>query len=686
MLSLLSQRRRIRKPFSNPFRSRHTLSALPQRRKRPKRICDGAATEWNTTHIFVTSNPTLSILETKCKSLFHLKQIQSQMTVTGLASDGLAYSRLVAFCALSPAADLNYAKRLLFAMENPNAFSWNVVIRAVADSPAPSHVFVMYKQMLAAGAGAGGGFGLRPDRYTYPLLFKACANLEVFDLGFAILGNVLKMCYDSDVFVRNALIHFLVCCGELEAAHKVFDESPVRDLVSWNSLINGYVRSGRGEEALRIYRRMELDPDEVTMIAAVAACAQLENLELGRELHQFAGAKGMNITVRLGNALVDMYAKCGDLDSARALFDGMEEKTVVSWTTMVVGYAKFGYLDFARKVFDAMPEKDIVPWNALLSGYIKAQRGKQALRLFHEMQATGVEPDEVTMVCCLSACAQLGALDAGVWIHGYIEKHALSLNVVLGTALVDMYAKCGNIKKALQVFRDIPGKNTHAYTAIIGGLALHGVAQDALSLFSDMIDAGLAPDAITFLGVLSACCHGGLVERGQEIFSEMVSGFGIRPQAKHYSCMVDLLGRAGLLKEAMATIESMPMEADAVIWGAMFFACRMHKNIEIGETAAAKLMELDPGDSAIYVVLASMYREANMGEKADEVRKTMKMRGVEKTPGCSAIEVDGKVFEFVVKDESHRRRREIYQCLLSLSGQMGSVSLGLVWKDLDFVF
>ncbi|KAL3641410.1 hypothetical protein CASFOL_016378 [Castilleja foliolosa] len=617
----------------------------------------------------------------------HLKQIQSQMIVTGLSSDPLAYSRLVTFCALSSMGDLNYSKRLLFSTRNPNVFSWNIVIRAVSESDNPSEAFHLYKQMLGVACFSS---RLKPDNYTFPLLFKTCAKLFLYDVGYEILGHVLKMSFDKDIFVHNSLIHFLVSCGELEAARKVFDESCVRDLVSWNSMINGYVRIGRATDALRIYREMEMEinvePDEVTMIGAVTACTQLNDLKLGHKFHHYIKRERLKMTVPLANTLLDMYVKCGDLEQAKELFEKMDGKTIVSWTTMVVGYAKFGYLDIAHQLFDKMPQKDVVPWNAMISAYVQAQRGKEALSLFHEMQASKIEPDEVTMVSCLSACSQLGALDVGIWIHHYVEKHELSINVVLGTALVDMYAKCGNIEKALQVFDEVPERNPLTYTAIIGGLALHGDAHDALSYFQDMINAGLKPDEVTLLGVLSACCHGGLVEEGREIFSQMSFKFKILPKIKHYSCMVDLLGRAGLLNEALELIEGMNMEADAVIWGAMFFACRMHNNIELGERAAMKLLELDPSDSGIYVLLASMYVERNMWEKAGEVRKMMRERGVDKTPGCSSIEINGNVHEFIVRDKSHLQSWEIYECLARLAKQMELLESVSYLDDDEFLF
>lgn len=545
-------------------------------------------------------------------------------------------------------------------------FSWNVAIRGYSESESPSEAVVLYRRILRDG-------GLRPDNYTYPLVLKVCASLKSDLMGFQLLGHVLELGFNADVFVHNAVIHMLVSCGELQAARKMFDESCVRDLVSWNSLINGYARAGLACEALRLYQEMEDDsikPDEVTMIGVVSSCAQLEDLNKGTEFHQFIRVNGLNLTVPLANALMDMYVKCGNLKAAQEIFSDMKNKTVVSWTSMIVGYAKFGFLGVARKLLYEMPEKNVVPWNAMISGYIQAKCGKEVLALFHEMQAWNIKPDEITIVGCLSACSQLGALDIGIWFHRYIEKHIIFPNVALGTALVDMYAKCGNIKKGLQVFQEMPGRNSMTWTAIICGLAVHGHARDSIFYFEQMIGTGLMPDEITFIGVLSACCHGGLVEEGRKYFSQMSLKFKLYPNRKHYSCMVDLLGRAGLFQEAEELITSMPTEADAVIWGALFFACRIHKNVVMGERAAFKLFELDPHDSGSYILLASMYGEANMWDEAEKARKLMKERGVEKTPGCSSIEVNGVVYEFTVRDNLHPHSRQIYDCIFQLTREI----------------
>lgn len=589
------------------------------------------------------------------------------MILTGLFDNGFAASRLVAFCALSESRALEYCTKVLYHTPEPNVFSWNVTIRGYVESGNSEGALLLYKRMLRYGM-------LRPDNYTYPLLLKACCSCPSLDcVGLVILGHVLKFGFEFDIFVHNALITMLLSFGELGVAYDVFHKGCVRDLVTWNSMITGCASRGLANEAIKLYREMEAEkvkPNEITMIGIISSCSQLQDLILGREFHRYIKEHRLELTIPLNNALMDMYVKSGDLLAAQVLFDNMAQKTLVSWTTMVLGYARFGFLDVAREYLYKIPEKSVVPWNAIISGCVQAKHSKEALALFHEMQISEIEPDKVTMVNCLSACSQLGALDVGIWIHHYIERHNLSLDVALGTALVDMYAKCGNIARALQVFEEIPERNCLTWTAIICGLALHGNACDAISYFSEMIHIGLMPDEITFLGVLSACCHGGLVEEGRKYFSQMSSKFNISPKLKHYSCLVDLLGRAGRLEEAEELIKNMPMVADAAVWGALFFACRVHGNVLIGERTALKLLEIDPQDSGIYVLLASMYSEAKMWKEARSVRKIMKVRGVEKTPGCSSVEINGIVHEFMVSDASHRQSEWIYECLVSLTKQM----------------
>jgi pentatricopeptide repeat protein len=606
-----------------------------------------------------------------------LLQLHAHLLTAGLISSQSSLpftSRLVAAFALSDdprhsLSPLHHALALLASLPDP-ASSCNAALRAL--SLCTHHGLIarclpLYRSLLLSSA--------RPDHLTFPFLLKACARLQERNYGSAVLGHVFRLGFHADVFVINAAMHFLaVCATSMDEARRLFDQSRVRDLVSWNTLIGGYVRRGVPGEALELFWRMaedgEVRPDEVTMIGVVSGCGQLRDLELGRRLHGYVDSHGVRCTVRMMNVLMDMYVKCGDLERAKSIFERIDARTAVSWTTMIVGYAKFGMMDDARRVFDEMPERDAFPWNALMAGYVQCKQGKDALRLFHEMQEAKVEPDEITMVNLLSACSQLGALEMGMWVHRFIDRNRLSLGVALGTSLVDLYAKCGNIEKAIHVFKEIPQKNALTWTAMICGLANHGHAIEAIEYFRRMIELGLQPDEVTFIGVLSACCHAGLVKEGRHFFSLLVSKYHLERKMKHYSCMIDLLGRAGHLDEAEHLVNTMPMEPDAVVWGAIFFACRMHGNISLGEKAAMKLVELDPSDSGIYVLLANMYAEANMRKKADKVRVMMRHLGVEKVPGCSCIELNGVVHEFVVKDKSHTDSNAIYDCLHEITLQI----------------
>ncbi|KAJ6804122.1 pentatricopeptide repeat-containing protein, mitochondrial [Iris pallida] len=640
----------------------------------------------------------LSLLE-RCSSssskvvvlLQQLKQVQAQIILSGLLSDTFVANQLIAAYASSHLL-LPYCTAILTSSSslpiNLNAFSWNIPIRAYAHSPHhPNHhpiVISLYKQMLTT-------THARPDNYTHTFLFKSCAATLDVTTGLSIFAHSLRSAFAaSDVFVVNAAIHFFAVSARLDDARKLFDTSRVRDTVSWNTIINAYVHTGNPREALELFHRMEEEeeeeeeavrPDQVTMIAVVSCCAQMQDLDLGRRFHRLVQHKRIDFTVRLTNSLMDMYVKCGSLEPALSLFDGMSDRTVVSWTTIIMGYSKFGMLEEARRVFDEMPERDLVPWNALLAGYVQCGRGKEALALFKEMQASRVKPNEITMITLLSLSAQLGALDMGTWVHRYIDKERFRLDVTLGTALVDMYAKCGNIDKSLRTFNSMHERNTLTWTAIVCGLATHGHGRDAVDHFKRMVECGLTPDEVTFVGVLSACCHAGLVDEGRKYFSQMSTKYGIMPNRKHYSCMVDLLGRAGLLQEAEEFINSMPVKPDVVVWGVLFFACRMHGEVVMGERAALQLLELDPSDSATYVLLANMYMEANMREEAGMVRELMKEMGVEKTPGCSSIELNGMVYEFMVRDKSHRERYEIYETLLQLSKHMEHIGNALGFSN-----
>ncbi|KAK4564917.1 hypothetical protein RGQ29_006817 [Quercus rubra] len=400
-------------------------------------------------------------------------------------------------------------------------------------------------------------------------------------------------------------------CGELSCARKVFDEITERDLVSWNSMISGYSKMAYAGDAVGLFQEMRglgFEPDEMTLVSVLGACGDLVDLSLGRWVEGFVVENKMELNSYVGSALIDMYGKCGDLVAA-------------------------------RRVFDSMAKNDVVTWNAMITGYAQNGMSDESIMLFNGMKEAGVDPDKITLIGVLSSCASIGALDIGKWVDTYASERGLHHDIYVGTALIDMYAKCGNLDNALRVFEDMPQKNEVSWNAMISALALHGQAQAALSLFKRMTNDGGAarPNDITFVAVLSACVHAGLVDEGCSFFDMMSSSFGLVPKIEHYSCMVDLLARAGRLYEAWDFIEKMPEKPDEVALGALLGACHKRRNVDISQQVVQLLLELEPLNSGNYVISSKIFANLKRWDDSARMRVLMRQRGVMKTPGCSVL-------------------------------------------------
>jgi pentatricopeptide repeat protein len=391
---------------------------------------------------------------------------------------------------------------------------------------------------------------------------------------------------------------------------------------------------------------------------------------MGIQAHGQIIRHGFDSDVYVQNSLVTMYSTLGDIKSANYVFRRISCLDVVSWTSMVAGYIKSGDVTSARKLFDKMPEKNLVTWSVMISGYAKNSFFDKAIELYFLLQSEGVHANETVMVSVIASCAHLGALELGERAHDYILRNKMTVNLILGTALVDMYARCGSIDKAIWVFDQLPGRDALSWTTLIAGFAMHGYAEKALEYFSRMEKAGLTPREITFTAVLSACSHGGLVERGLELFESMKRDYRIEPRLEHYGCMVDLLGRAGKLAEAEKFVNEMPMKPNAPIWGALLGACRIHKNSEIAERAGKTLIELKPEHSGYYVLLSNIYARTNKWENVENIRQMMKERGVVKPPGYTLFEMDGKVHKFTIGDKTHPEIQQIERMWEEILGKI----------------
>lgn len=392
----------------------------------------------------------------------------------------------------------------------------------------------------------------------------------------------------------------------------------------------------------RDMRRIGVCPNEFSLSFVVKACGRVGSVLGGRQVHVNVVRGGYGVDVLLVTALMSLYAgsgACGDVE----------------------------------RLFEEMPSRDAVSWNVLISCYVNGRRTRDALGLFDKMLAQGSGycwPDDVTCLLLLQACSYLGALEFGERVRCYVDEQGYSSSLKLCNLLVDMYSNCGSLDKALGVFRDMKVRNVVTWSTLISGLAMNGYGRDALDAFSEMCSNGILPDAQTFTGVLSACSHCGLKDEGMRYFELMRTEFGISPNLYHYSCMVDLLGRAGLLDEAYSLIMSMEVQPDALIWRTLLSACRIYGHLSLGERVISHLIELKAEEAGDYVLLLNIYASCKDWEKVAAVRKLMKDKRMQTMPGCSTIELKGKVHEFIVDDDSHLQKKEIYKMLHEIEGQL----------------
>ncbi|KAK9143646.1 hypothetical protein Syun_013046 [Stephania yunnanensis] len=454
--------------------------------------------------------------------------------------------------------------------------------------------------------------------------------------------------------------------GCLSYATNLFNLIERPNLYAYNTMIRAFAtRIGNGSESSALlYKQMLREgvrPDHLTFTFLAKECARRGDVDVGRIGHAHVVELGFGADLFIGNSLISMYASFGCLGFGRLVFDEMSERNIVSWNSLIIGYLRCGCLDSAQDLFMGMGERNVISWNSIITGFVQGGQAMEALGFFHQMQVLGEDLiDKVTVASVLSACASLGALDQGKWVHSYMERRGVECDMVIGTALVDMYGKCGCLERAIEVFMGMEEKDVLAWTAMIAVFALHGLGDKAFDLFEEMQAEGIKPNHVTFLGLLSACAHSGLVEKARWCFNTMKHVYLIEPQIYHYACMVDILGRAGLFDEAEKLIASMPMEPDVFVWGALLGSCWMHGNVELGERIAFRVIESEPLNHAFYVILSDLYAKANRFDDMKRVRTSMAEKGIRKAvAGCSMIEVNGIVHEFFVQGSPGATMKEI---------------------------
>lgn len=508
--------------------------------------------------------------------------------------------------------------------------------------------------------------GISVDRFSFPPLLKASTRVSSIVEGMEIHGLATKLGFDSDPFIQAGLIGMYAACGRILMARLVFDKMSARDVVAWSIMIDCYCQIGLFNDVLLLFedmRHSNVKPDEMILSLVLSACGRSGNINYGKAIHNFILENNSVISSYLQSSLITLYTSCGSMDSARELFDELNTKNLIASTAMVTGYSKQGQIESARLIFDQMVGKDLICWSAMISGYAESDFPQEALNLFNEMQKRELKPDQVTMLSVISACAHLGALDQAKLIHKFVDKNGFGDALAVNNALIDMYAKCGSLERARCVFDRMPRKNVISWTSVITAHAIHGDAANALLLFRQMKANSIEPNGITFVGVLYACSHAGLVEEGRKVFSSMIKEHSITPKHEHYGCMVDLFGRANLIREALELIESMPLAPNVVIWGSLMAACRIYKENELGEFAAKRVLELDQNHDGALVFLSNIYAKEKRWDNVAEVRKLMRNRGISKERGCSRVGIGNELHEFLVGDRKHKAADKIYEKL-----------------------
>ncbi|XP_029130749.1 pentatricopeptide repeat-containing protein At2g22070 isoform X2 [Cajanus cajan] len=523
-------------------------------------------------------------------------------------------------------------------MSHRNMVSWTAMITGFAHNLRFQEALCSFCQMRTEGEIA--------TQFALSSVLQACASLGAIQFGTQVHCLVVKCGFSCELFVGSNLTDMYSKCGEVPDACKLFEEMPCKDEVLWTSMIDGYVKNGHFKKALTTYKKMVTDDvfiDQHVLCSTLSACSALKAFSFGKSLHSTIVKFGFECETFIGNALTDMYSKSGDMVSA-------------------------------SNVFQINPGcRNIVSLTAIIDGYVEMDQIEKALSTFVDLRRRGIEPNEFTFTSLIKACANQAKLEHGSQLHGQVVKFNFDKDPFVSSTLVDMYGKCGLFNNSIQLFDEIENPNDIAWNTLVGVFAQHGLGRKAVQTFNGMIHRGLKPNAVTFVNLLKGCSHSGMVEDGLNYFYTMEKIYGVVPKEEHYSCVIDLLGRAGKFKEAEDFINNMPFEPNAFGWCSFLGACKIHGDKERAKIAANKLMRLEPENSGAHVLLSNIYAKEKQWEDVRSLRKMIKDGNINKLPGYSWVDIRNKTHVFGVEDWSHPQKKEIYEKLDSLLDQIKSI-------------
>lgn len=668
------------------------------------------------------------------KSILNGKTVHAMLIVSGCNPDVYTSNHLMTL--YLKLCNLDYARKLFDKMPERNVISWTTLISSYAQMGLSEGALDGVRAMVLD--------GFHPNDYTYVGAISACTNVGAVRLGKEIHGRITRTAENSNSYVSNCLVNFYGKCGLLTSARLVFDSLLEPNLVSWASLSSCYFQHGNHEGGLDVFLQslsLGMEVNEYTCSNVLGACAELQNLELGMQMHTLAIKRGIYFDQFVMTGLVNFYAKCSQVQSAHQVFSEVGEPDLSAWTALIGGYVhsgkgreaiglfcrflasggklgeksvasifgafadeievqvgrqlqsmiiksgfdsfgfvrnaiigfymKSGLLEDSMKVFQEIDAPDIVSWNVLISGYINLGHYDQALSCLRDMFTAGLDPNPSTYSSILCICGDIPATEWGKQTHAHMLKAKIDSNVVVGSALVDMYAKCGFLKTARKVFDRLPSKNLVSWNTILMGYAQHGFGKEALEIYDLMQRNCVKPNHVTFVGVLSACGHVGLLDEGLHHFDSMTRVYGITPRTDHLSCVVSLFARKGQTKAAYDLIQNFRGEPDKVVWRCLLSGCRTRKDVYLGKYAAEKIFSLDPDDTSAYIMLSNIYADLKMWDELADIRKLIKEKELKKDTGCSWTELQNEMFLFSSSaDGLQSDKRNLYEVLGGLASQI----------------
>ncbi|KAJ0969862.1 hypothetical protein J5N97_022739 [Dioscorea zingiberensis] len=605
----------------------------------------------------------VSLLQHGFPSLLEAQQTHAHLLKTGLhlLSIRIATKLLSTYAAFRRFPE---AIALLSSLPDPDPFAFSTLISSLSQANLFHDALLLLRRMLS--------LGLPPDPFVLPSALKASSSLPSLPLGCQLHAISIASGLSADPFVQSSLVHMYLKCNRMPDAHLLFDRMPHRNVVSWSAMIAAYAKHGRVDNALDMFDKMwhsgvepnlvtwngmiagfnyggcfhdsllvfskmhseGFCPDGTSVSSALSAAGDVDNVVIGKQIHCYEMKAGFGVDECVVSALIDMYGKCGEAKEMVCVLGEVDQMDVASCNAVVTGLSRNGLVQDALREFRRFEglgiKLNVVSWTSIIACCAQNGKDMEALELFREMQMTGVEANSVTIPCLLPACANIVALMHGKSAHCFSLRRGISEDVYVASALVDMYAKCGRINDARSIFDLMPLRNVVSWNAMMGGYSMHGKAKDAMELFHLMQRSRQKPDFISFTCVLSACSQAGLVEKGWYYFNTMNREHGIAARMEHYACMVSLLGRTGKLEEAYDLIQEMAFEPDACVWGALLSSCRVYANVMLGEIAAEKLFELEPGNAGNYVLLSNIYANKGIWDGVDRVRDQNEEHGLEK--------------------------------------------------------